>query len=150
MAKKEKIGVLSIAMASRLSHDGNSTQWYFTDGGKDSFEAIKELKDLFLEHYSVRDIDYRIFSEALDMLEDIYASQTKGKNFVENQIYARSSDRASVYTGTRLEYLSAWNEDEVSKVMTTMALSSIAEACAIWYDKQVEQAAIIINKWITL
>lgn len=37
---------------------------------------------------------------------------------------------------------------DISAIMGEYGEDSISTACAIWYDRQVEQAAIIIKDWI--
>ena len=146
MTKEQKIKALETAM-TQSERDGNKddTFYHFLDN------APEELKDLYLEHYNVRDLDYQIFSEACDLVSECYHdndANNDGANFVEDMIYERASDKASVYTADRLAYLSMHNEDEVSEIMREYSEPSIATACAIWYDKQVEQASIIIHQWI--
>lgn len=150
MDKRTKISALKTAMTNSKRDDG--TEFYhFADGDESTHEEIKELKDLYLEHYEVRDLDYQIFSEACDMLTEIYNDEEQekdGSDFTIDQIYERSSDSASVYTDMRLSYLSMWNEDEISDTMRNTGTHSIADACAIWYDSQLEQAALVINEWV--
>jgi len=143
MTKKEKIAVLAKAMQSRLARDGESTEWYFSP------DAPEELKDLYLEHYEVRDIDYETFSDACDLVSEAYGDHPDATDDqITDDIYERASDTASVYTSDRLAYLNMWNEDEVSETMREYGMRSIADACAAWYDRQVEQQAIIIKDWV--
>ncbi len=146
MNKEQKIASLANAMTCKTRDDG--TEFYcFTD------EAPQELRDLFLEHYTIRDVDYETFSDACRVIEEVYGEHTdKDGRFndidIEEAIYERSGDRASVYTSERLGYLNMWNEYEVSDIMSEYSAKSIANACAIWYDKQVEEQAMIIKNWI--
>lgn len=144
MTKEEKIAGLSKFM-TRSKRDAEGERegeefYHFTD------EAPEELKDIFLEHYNVKDIDYETFSRALDIVSEIYAD---GADDVVDEIYQRAPDSASVYNGARLAYLDAWNEEEISQLMREYGEHSIATACALWYDKQVENASCIIDGWIT-
>jgi hypothetical protein len=138
MTKKEKIAALKSAMTSSKRDDGTMFN-HFTDG------APIELIGLFLKHYEVKDFDYQTFYVAIDMLIDIYDDDVKD---IEDAICERSSERASVYTNGRLAYLNANNQDEVSDIMREYTTKDIADACAIWYDKRIEEMAMIINEWV--
>ncbi len=141
MTKKEKIAVLEKAMTVSKRDDG-STWTHFTE------EAPEELKDLFLEHYNVRELDYDTFSEACDVVSEVYADMPKATDDQATEaIYERSSDRASYYNDDRLEYVTIWNQDEVADIVRESGCD-VATAGAIWYDRQVEQASIIIKDWI--
>lgn len=143
MNKAQKIVSLANAMTCKTRDDG--TEFYcFTD------EAPQELRNLFLEHYTIRDVDYETFSDACRVVEEVYGETNNlvdGEDGIEDAIYERSVDRASVYTGARLGYLNVWNESEVSEIMKD-GYESIADACAVWYDRQVEAQAMIIKNWI--
>lgn len=146
MNKQEKIAVLPKCMTVSKRDDG-SEYTHFTD------EAPEELKDLFLEHYNVKNLDYEIFSQACDIVAEVYQDYPSIKianNEATEEIYERASDCANIYTSERLAYLDNQNEDEISETMREYGEHSIATACAIWYDKQVEQAAFIIKDWINI
>lgn len=145
MTKKEKIAALKTAMktSKRDDRDGGTEFYHFAEG------APEELKDLYLEHYEVRDTDYEAFDRALDIVREVYEDKPEATDDEATEdIYERAPDSASVYTGARLSYLDVWNEGEISDVMREYGMHSIADACAAWYDRQVEQAAIIIKDWI--
>lgn len=119
------------------------TFYHFTD------DALKELTDLFLEHYEVKDIDYETFSRACDIVSEIYADKPDTtQDAATEEIYERASDCASVYTYQRLQYLDANNDQEITDTLKECNCTTISEACAVWYDRQVEQVAILINEWI--
>lgn len=142
MTRQEKIAVLAKAM-TRSKRDDESEFYHFTD------EAPEELKDLFLEHYNVDDLDYETFDRACDIVREVYDDKPEATDDeATEEIYERASDQASVYTADRLAYLNMRNEDEVSQTMREYGMTSIADACAAWYDRQVEQAAIIIKDWV--
>lgn len=124
--------------------DDGETFTHFSDS------APEELKKLYLEQFEVRHIDYEIFSNAIDMLVDIYndeAQETDGNDFTIDAIYERSSGQASVYTAVRLSYLDIGNQEDIGSWVRAN-YTDIADACAYWYDNQVEQAAFIINEWV--
>jgi hypothetical protein len=141
MTKQEKIKALETAMTVSKRAD-ESEYTHFTD------EAPEELKDLFLTHYEVRDIDYITFSRACDIVSEIYADKPEiSKDDAEEDIYERASDSASPYNATRLEYLNIWNQDEVADYVRDLNVD-ISTAAAYWYDKQIEQSAVLINEWV--
>lgn len=127
-------------MATSVRDDG-STYNHFTD------QAPEELRALYLEHYEVRDIQYQIFSTACDIVHDIYESDDKDYESIEDRIYDSSPDSGSIWNAERLAYLDVWNEEDIADIVREMSVS-ISGACAYWYDRQVEQAAIIINQWV--
>lgn len=140
MTKQEKIASLSKAMQSRLVNE--ETQWHFTG------EAPKEFVDLYLKHYEVRDIDYETFSRACDIVSEIYSEKPNAtEDEVTDDIYERASESANPYIAVQLSYLNIWNQDEITEYVRTLGLN-IAQACAVWYDKQIEQSAVLINEWV--
>jgi hypothetical protein len=144
MTKEEKIASLDKAMTTKTREDGTEFH-YFSD------EAPDELKEVYLMHYEVRDQDYQIFSDACGLVSECIndnMQEQDGADFVNEMIYERSGDRASIMTYDRLSYLNIWNESDISDVMREYDMRSIADACAVWYDREVEQASIIINEWI--
>lgn len=144
MTKKEKISSLATAMTIKTRADGREF-YTFTD------TAPKELTSLFLEHYQVADLDYETFSKACDIVSEIYADtriEHATNERLIDYINERSDNTASIYTSTRLSYLNNNNEHDISDVMKEYNTVIISTACAIWYEKQVEQAAMRINKWV--
>lgn len=118
---------------TQSEREGGEKFYHFTD------EAPKGLKDEFLKHYNVNNLDYQMFSTACDIVSEIYhdIKENDAVDAVEEMIYERCSDSASIIT-----------YDRISDIMHEYGELSIATACAIWYDKQVEQAAIIIKDWV--
>lgn len=140
MTKEEKIASLSSAMTTSVPKD---TFYHFTD------TAPEELRNLYIEHYAVKDIDYETFSRACGIVSEIYADKPDiTQDAATDEICERASDSGSVYTYQRLQYLDASNESDISDLIREYGLTSIAEACVVWYDRQVEQAAILINEWV--
>jgi len=140
MTKKEKIESLESAMTHSMRDDGVRFYHFASD-------APATLQRVYLDHYEVRDLDYQIFNEACDIVSEIYESDPTQEE-AEQEIYEQASDTASIYTEDRLAYLNVFNEEDISDTMREYGIRSIADACAIWYDRQVEQAAILINEWI--
>lgn len=144
MNKTEKVAILNTTMMQSNRRDNPEEKYtHFTD------TAPRELTDLYLENYEVRDLDYEIFSDACDLVRELYdENKDWSDEAITDAIYDRASDSASVYTAARLAYLNIWNQDEISDTMREYNTDDIATACAIWYDRQIEQAAIIIKDWI--
>ena len=142
MTKEEKKAGLTAYMTVSTRDDGTVFN-HFTD------KAPEELKDLFLKHYNVDDLDYEIFRAALDVVDGVYMwKEDATPEEAEEYIYETAPDSASIMTYDRLQYLNNYTEGEISDVMHEYDVRSIADACAIWYDKEVEQAAIIIKDWV--
>lgn len=141
MTTKEKIFKLQNTMQVRKRLD--STEFTcFSD------TAPEELKDLFLEHYEVRDLDYIIFSKAIDVIVE---TAEEGEDDLQNIIeqVQNTNDFASPYNTDRLAYLNIFNDDEITGVFKEYECMSVSQACAIWYDDQVHAAVeIIINEYI--
>lgn len=143
MTKQEKLAALANAITTKKRADGEEFVCFSDD-------APRELIDIFLEHYEVVDLDYEIFSRACDVVHGIYEDNPAiAYDDAVDEIIKHSQDNANVYTRVRLSYLSMWNEEEVSDIMHEYDLKSIATACAVWYDRQVEEAAILIHDWVT-
>lgn len=142
MTKKEKIKSLATAL-TQSERDGEENFYHFTD------DAPEELKDEFLKHYNVDDLDYEMFSRAADIVAEVYEDKPKATDDeATDDIYERASESASIMTYDRLQYLNNNTEGEISDIMHEYSERSIATACAIWYDKQVEEMAIIIKDWV--
>ena len=146
LTKKQKIESLKDSMVESKRDDGEE-YIHFTE------KAPRELKELFLEYFEVQDLAYEIFSHACNIVSEVYADyvendkETREPADPESEISERVSGSASYYTSDRLGYLTMWNQDEISEVVRSNGVD-IDEACAYWYDAQVEQAAILIVKWI--
>lgn len=137
MTKIQKISALDNAM-KQSERDDKTKFYHFTDS------ASEELKNLYLEHYEVRDGDYERFSTACDTMSELYAEKPED---IDEAIYERASDCASYYTADRLAILDIWNQDEISDNVRQMDVD-ISEAAAIWYDKEVENMCFIIKNWV--
>lgn len=142
MDKKEKIGSLSGCLITGTRGNGDEFL-HFTD------LAPQELKDVFLDNFEVHDLNYEIFSQSCDIIGEIYEEMPRADDEkIIDEIYERSHDRASYYTHDRLGYLTVSNEEEISDLLREYDEPSISVACAIWYDRQVEQASMLIKDWI--
>lgn len=106
---------------------------HFTD------TAPQELRDLFLENFEVKDLDYAIFSRACDAVAETSLDDLADYEF--------EGEFASVYTFDRLQYLDNNNQSEISEFVQNYKVD-IATACAIWYDEQVNRACGLIRDYI--
>lgn len=113
-----------------------------------SDHAPEELRGLFLKHYaihySVRDIDYKIFSDACDAVTRAWNDVDGEKGLLREWIDDNCNEFASIYNAERLAYLSVFNDDEVADTFRSYACESISMACAYWYDNKVKDAMRII------
>lgn len=126
-----------------LSTRKDETEFYhFTDN------APKEIFDLFLEHYEVLDIYYEIFAKAIDTVVEAWNNNEESPKLLNEYIRENYSDFSSVYTAEQLSYLNIWNQEEVSDNVKELGCS-ISEACAYWYNNEVQNAiGIIVEKYL--
>ena len=113
--------------------------YHFTD----EILADKELYNYLLEMVDIRDLDYQILNDALDVL-----LQYEYEHAVEssNDVIENNTEHASVYNDERLAYINNWNEHEIMDIVKSYNTDSINLACAIWYDEQVNNIlSTIIN-----
>lgn len=140
MNRSQKIASLDKALIEKTRNDGTTFKCF-------SDEAPKELRDLFLEHYEVRDQDYEIFYSACIELSVIYADVKENED-IEDAISERLVDLASIYNSDRIALLNVYNEEEIADIIRDFGSATVSEACAVWYDRAVEEAANIINNWV--
>lgn len=136
-----KIDALEKSM-KRSKRDDKTEFYHFTD------TAPKELKDLFLEHYEVRDLDYEIFSTAIDTFIEAWNNNEDSPTLLDDYIDENYNDFSSPYNADRLAYLNVWNDSEIAEISKNYSCESVSLACAIWYDEQVKGAIRIISDWV--
>lgn len=74
--------------------------------------------------------------------------ETDLKEQLENaDFYELSNDVASVYTATRLSYLTIHNQDEITDIVKEFECD-IQTACAVWYDRVVAGACEKLREWV--
>ena len=120
-----------------------------TDGTKfTAFKdtAPKELVDLFLKHFEVRDTDYEIFSDACDIVGNL--SDHTDDKLADVDFYELATDTASVYTADRLSYLTPYNQYEITDKLKEFDCDDIQSACAVWYDSEVCRACELLRDYI--
>lgn len=91
------------------------------------------------------EISYEILEKACNALADTDASEFEKEDFYPEDL---ADDTASVYTATQLEYLSPYNEDEISDIVHDTGVKSIGNACAIWYEYKVRDAILLVLEWL--
>jgi len=139
MNTEEKYKALVNAMELK-TRDDKSEFYAFTDS------VNRELIDLFLENYEVRDTDYQIFSKAIDCMADLELEDILKDDF---DVYEAVNDVCSVYNSDRLALLNIWNDIEITDILKEYECSEISTACAVWFDREVQNAvSLIISKYI--
>lgn len=150
MTKKEKIALLEKAYT--VKKIGEEEKIIISeDNTKEEQEVIKNLQ--FKLNHEVGngsfEMCYGIMDKACDIVGEISEEYTRmTENVFLDEINERANGSASVYNADRLALLNIWNEDEIAEVMGEYSCKMISEACAIWYDKQVELACIILKDWL--
>lgn len=103
-------------------------------------EIIKEVTYNINDNTHDFDLTYEILDSALRELSNFDFEDIIQEDF---DVLENFDTAASYYTSDRLSYLNAWNEEDI---VAHMNGNSISEACAYWYDEQVQNAmAVIIN-----
>jgi len=107
--------------------------------------ASQAIKDIFMDNYEIRDLDYQIFSDACDFFCNYTIEELKDddKDNVINEY-----ESASIYITDRLAYLNVYNENEIADTMDEYGGESISQACAYWYDEQVRNAIRLLAEYI--
>lgn len=147
MTTIEKFKSLPTAMTE--STRGAAKDGMLVPGGEKfihfSDTAPRELQDVFLEHFEVRDIDYQIFSKACDTLAEV-----EYKDLRDFEPYGESGTRewASIWNDDRIGYVTVHNEDEISSKVREYSID-ISAAAAMWFDEEVERAMAVIHEWLT-
>lgn len=137
-----KIKALNNSMEEKERNNGEKFTCF-------SDSAPEELKNLFLTHYEVKDIDYKTFSKAIDTIIEVWENnENHEEESLKEYIDENYNDFASPYNAERLSYLDVWNDSEVSNIVKEYSCETISEACAIWFDRQVKEAANLILEWI--
>lgn len=138
MNKQELLDAIPNAYETRTRPDGTE------------YEAIKDdapvpVRDILME---VSDAMYED-CKSLDLAHDITARAARlgGYRLVEEDCPDPSElaqDTASPYTARRLEYITVYNQDDISELMKEYELADIASAAAVWYELRVEEAVRLI------
>lgn len=123
------------------TRDNGDEYFYFSD------TVDENLRELYRKNYSIRDLDYQIFNNAINTIIEAYA-YCKNKKDLGEYIQENYNEHASIMTYDRLQYLNNYNDDEVARFMRQYDLDTVSSACAFWYDEQVNNAiSLIINNY---
>ncbi len=131
MITKKTIEMLQCAMTCS-ERDTGEHYFHFTD------DVDKNLLDMFLENYNVFNLDYEIFSKAIDTIVEAF-EDCNGKD-LQGYIQENYTEHASIITYERLQYLNNYNDDEIASIMREYDLATVSVGCAYWYDNQVQYA----------
>lgn len=93
-------------------------------------EKLLEIVYAIREEWAETDKAYEIVSQAVDIVVEWYDEDT-------------SIESASVYTRERLDYLTIYNQDDITNIVKKYNCD-IATACAYWYDERVRQAVNLL------
>lgn len=144
MTTTQKIKALENAMFQGTRDNGNK-YYYFTENAKE------KIKDIYckLTDNSLNDLDYEIFYKAINTVVEAY-NNIGNDNIERLQEYVQDNynDFASVYTNDRLTYLNIHNESEIVDILKDFSCDSISTACAIWYDRQIQNACSVIIDYL--
>lgn len=132
MITKKTIDMLEGAM-SMGERDNGKSYFYFND------TVDETLQDLFRKNYSLRDLDYEIFNRAIDTICEAF-HDCKNKKDLQEYIRDNYTEYASIMTYDRLQYLNNNNDDEIARNLREWELATVSQACAVWYDEQVQCA----------
>jgi hypothetical protein len=147
MNTKERYDAICDAMTTK--ERGNDTIYVYRE---DLNEDVRdELMRIQRESGNSFEISYDIMASACAIINDKTLDGSGRDSLIDEDmldLYADADGTASVYTSTRLEYLSPNNESEISDLMADESITSIAEACAIWYERQVESYARQLRDYI--
>lgn len=150
MNKTQKIELLSKAFTNKKVEDARESIVIINEAlSKEDQEKVRD-NIVFAIHEEIGDgsfeIAYEVANSACDIMAEIYEDESIKD--IDEAIYEQAGESANVYTAIRLSYLNIWNEEDISDYMKEYGETSISTACAIWYDKQVENACFIIKNWI--
>ena len=89
------------------------------------------------------ELSYEIMAEACSIINELDMNELSEADF-----FAEADSRANVYTYTQLSYLNVKNEAEISDLIKDEAITSIAQACSIWYSQKVSEACQALSDYI--
>jgi hypothetical protein len=89
------------------------------------------------------ELSYEVMGEACSIIRDLDIEKLANADF-----FAEADSRASVYTGVQLSYLNVKNEGEISDLIKDESITSIAQACSIWFSQKVQEACEALRDYI--
>ena len=112
------------------------------------------IMDIQRELNTSFEISYEIMADACDIIAEYKMEGVAGDNWLKNDsdmacdFFADADSCANVYTAVQLSYLDNNNEGEISALMADEAITSIAQACSIWYSQKVAEACEALKSYI--
>lgn len=96
------------------------------------------------------ELSYEIMADACAILaEKTLAGNDRDSLTGDDLDFLTDADsNANVYTSTQLSYLSNNNEGEISDLMKDEAITSIAQACSVWYSRKVAEGCEALKSYI--
>lgn len=79
------------------------------------------------------DLAYEIAAQAVELLPDTI------EDLATFDPYDINIESASIYTYDRLQYLNIYNQYDIAQVFKETSSDDIANACAIWYDRIIQE-----------
>lgn len=116
-------------------------------------DAIQDIQrglevDFELSYEIMADACDIIATKTLDEKNTIDGSERDSLIGDDLDFWADADSRASVYTSTQLSYLNIHDEAEISDLMKDEAITSIAQACSVWYSRKVAEACEALKEYI--
>ena len=97
-------------------------------------------------------LSYEVMADACSIINDYTMEGAEKDNWLKDgmacDFLSDADSRANVYTGVQLSYLDIHNEQEISELMKDEAITSIAQACSIWYSRKVAEACEALKEYI--
>lgn len=143
MKKSEKLMAISHAYTTKKVEDAREEITIISeDLAPEVHEAIKSIQFKLNDETGTFELDYDIMSRACDILADVPPADLESAD-----IYELAQDSASVYTGTRLGYLTINNQDEIAEIIREHECDT-GTGAAVWYERQVARACELIREWV--
>lgn len=139
----------AVANAMTTKERGDETIHVYSE---DLDEATREeLMRIQCDSGNSFEISHDIMADACAIIDGLTLDGSGSESLTDEDaldLYAEADGSASVYTYTRLQYLDNNNEGEISDIMNDEGITDISDACAIWYDRQVESYAEQLREYI--
>ncbi len=96
------------------------------------------------------DLSYEIMADACDIIANKTLEGNNRDSLTGDDLdfYADADGQANVYTSVQLSYLNVDNESEISNLMQDESITSIAQACNVWYVYKVVEACEMLKDYI--
>lgn len=96
------------------------------------------------------ELAYEIMADACDIISEKTLTGIDRDSLIGDDLdfFADADSGANVYTSVQLSYLNINNEAEISELMKDEAITSIGQACSIWYSQKVAEACEALKAYI--